>query len=429
MSNRYIKSEQLLERALQTIPLASQTFSKSITQYPRGISPFFISKGEGCRVWDVDGNEYIDFVNGLLSISLGYNDPDVNAAVKQQLENGVIFSLPHILEMEVSEMLVEMVPCAEMVRFGKNGTDATSAAIRLARAYTGKEHILLCGYHGWQDWYIGTTTRDLGVPQCVKELSHVFKYNDIDSLKSLFEKYKDKVAAVIMEPMALDWPEPGFLEAVKIVANDNGALLVFDEVITGSRFAKGGAQKLFGVTPDLASFGKGIGNGFPISAILGRRDVMEKMEDIFFSGTNGGETLSLAAAKVVLNKLSTTNVIEKLKSVGEYLLLGVNKLIKENQLQDIVSIKGHPAWTGLVFSDTSKYSNLEIKTLFLQECYKKGILTIGTHNISYAHSISDIEILLQVYADIFSMIQRAIYEENLTSLLEVEPLAPLFKVR
>jgi len=429
MSIRYKKSEELVERALRTIPLASQTFSKSITQYPRGTSPLFISRGEGSRVWDVDGNEYIDFVNGLLSVSLGYNDPDVNSAVQAQLKNGVIFSLPHVLEMEVAEMLVEMVPCAEMVRFGKNGTDATSAAIRLARAFTGSEHILICGYHGWQDWYIGTTTRDLGVPECVKKLSHVFKYNDTESLRILFEQYKNNVAAVIMEPMALEWPAPGFLESVKVLADENGALLVFDEVITGSRFAKGGAQKLFDVIPDLATFGKGIGNGFPISAILGRRDVMKKMEDIFFSGTNGGETLSLAAAKVVLNKLNTTDVIEKIKFVGEYLMQGVKKLISEYQLHDVIAIKGHPAWTGLIFSDASSFSANEIKTLFLQECYKEGILTIGTHNISYAHSIDDVDYLLSVYNQVFSMLHESLNEGNLVELLETEPLDPLFKVR
>lgn len=165
MSQRYQNSENLLEKALKIIPLGTQTFSKSKTQYPHGVSPYFIQKGNGSRVWDVDGNEYIDFINALASITLGYNDPDVNTAVKQQLELGTIFSLPHPIEIEVAEKITKLVPCAEMVRFGKNGSDATSGAIRLARAYTKRDHIIVCGYHGWHDWYIGSTSRNLGVPE------------------------------------------------------------------------------------------------------------------------------------------------------------------------------------------------------------------------------------------------------------------------
>ena len=176
MSTRYKLSEELLQRAEQTIPLGSQTFSKSKTQYPFGISPYFISRGKGSKVWDVDGNEYVDFINSLASVTLGYNDPDVTAAVRAQLEDGVIFSLPHRLEMEVAERIVDMVPCAEKVRFGKNGSDATAGAIRVARAFTGRDRVALCGYHGWQDWYIGTTARSLGVPQAVRDLSHSFPF-------------------------------------------------------------------------------------------------------------------------------------------------------------------------------------------------------------------------------------------------------------
>jgi glutamate-1-semialdehyde 2,1-aminomutase len=168
VSTRYKHSEALLERALKVIPLASQTFSKSLTQYPYGISPYFIARGQGSHVWDVDGNEYVDFINALASVTLGYNDPDVTAAVRKQLESGVIFSLPHPIEMEVAERIVAMVPCAEMVRFGKNGSDATAGAIRLARAHTGRERVAVCGYHGWQDWYIGSTARHRGVPKATR---------------------------------------------------------------------------------------------------------------------------------------------------------------------------------------------------------------------------------------------------------------------
>lgn len=212
---------------------------------------------------------------------MGYGDSRINEAVRKQLRLGTILSLPGKLEAEVSELIVELVPSAEMVRFGKNGSDATSAAIRLARAFTKRDHIVVCGYHGWQDWYIGSTTRDKGVPNAVSSLTHKFEYNNIESLASVFTTYKNRVAAVIMEPMNSTYPNPGFLEEVLRLTHQAGALLIFDETITGFRFAKGGAQELFGITPDLSTFGKGMANGFPLSAVVGRRDVMLEMEEVF----------------------------------------------------------------------------------------------------------------------------------------------------
>jgi len=250
----YSKSELFLERSLKSIPLASQTFSKSLTQYPRGVSPFFIEKGEGSKVWDLDGNKYIDFVNSLASVTLGYCDKDIDEAVQNQLKNGVTFSLPHALETKLAEKLIDIIPCAEKVRFAKNGTDATSAAVRIARAYTGKEHIAVCGYHGWQDWYIGSTTRDLGVPKAVKDLTHKFEYNNIESLEKIFQKFD--LACVIMEPMNIEYPKKDFLEGVKKITNKNKALLVFDETVTGFRYSLGGAQEFFGVIPDMATLEK-----------------------------------------------------------------------------------------------------------------------------------------------------------------------------
>src|SRR3990167_6285478 len=273
-SKRYKLSQQLHEKASKVIPLGSQTFSKSKTQYPYGVSPYFIKKGKGSHVWDADNNEYVDFVNALAAITLGYNDPDVTNAVKAQLEEGTIFSLPHELEMQVAEKIVEMVPCAEMVRFGKNGSDVTAGAIRLARAYTKRDHVAVCGYHGWQDWYIGSTARNLGVPKSTRDLTHVFTYNDIDSLNKIFKEYPDQVAAVIMEPMNTTEPLDGFLEKVRELTHKNGAVFIFDETITGFRYANGGAQEYFGVTPDLATFGKGIANGYPLSVLAGRKDIM-----------------------------------------------------------------------------------------------------------------------------------------------------------
>lgn len=428
-NNRYKQSELLLQRALNTIPLGSQTFSKSITQYPRGISPLFITHGKGSNVWDVDDNKYVDFVNALCAVSIGYADKDVENAVVEQIAKGVIFSLPSPLEMEVAELLVEMVPCAEMVRFGKNGTDATSAAIRLSRAYTGRDHILVCGYHGWQDWYIGSTARDLGVPEAVKELTHVFQYNEISSLEKIYQQYPEDIAAVIMEPMNVSWPQDDFLHKVKAISHAHGSVFILDETITGCRFAKGGAQELFNVIPDLATFGKGLGNGYPLSAIVGKREIMRYMEDIFFSGTFGGETASLAAAKTVLTKVRNGEVVGKLYKIGKKIMEGVQARIDEHGVGEFISISGHPTWSILSISDIGQYGGWEIKSLFLQEVFKRGILTIGTHNVSCAHDDDDVLQLISAYDEVFPLLKSAIANGSLLEQLEVEPLVPLFKVR
>jgi glutamate-1-semialdehyde aminotransferase len=423
----YSKSELFLERSLKSIPLASQTFSKSLTQYPRGVSPFFIEKGEGSKVWDLDGNKYIDFVNSLASVTLGYCDKDIDEAVQNQLKNGVTFSLPHTLETKLAEKLIDIIPCAEKVRFAKNGTDATSAAVRIARAYTGKEHIAVCGYHGWQDWYIGSTTRDLGVPKAVKDLTHKFEYNNIESLEKIFQKFD--LACVIMEPMNIEYPKKDFLEGVKKITNKNKALLVFDETVTGFRYSLGGAQEFFGVIPDMATFGKGMANGYPLSAVVGSDDVMKKVEDIFFSGTFGGETLSLAAANAVIEKYKQCNVINHLDEVGSYLLDKLSDLINDNDLSDVFYVSGHPAWSFLHIKEQENYTTLEIKTFFLQECFKRGILTLGLHNMSFSHTKEDIDRLLEVYLEVLPLIKKYINSKTLLENIHGEILKPLFKVR
>lgn len=427
--NRYQRSQELLKRALTTIPLGSQTFSKSKTQYPAGVSPYFITRGLGSRVWDVDNNEYIDFVNSLAAITLGYNDPDVTAAVRNQLDDGVIFSLPHPLEMQVAEKIVEMVPCAEMVRFGKNGSDATAGAIRLARAYTGRDHVVVCGYHGWQDWYIGSTTRNKGVPKATRELTHVFTYNDIDSLEALFKQRPDQIACVIMEPMNIAEPAPGFLEAVRDLTHKNGAIFVFDETVTGFRLAKGGAQEYFNVIPDLATFGKGLANGYPVSAIAGKAEIMRYMDEIFFSFTFGGEALSLAAALATLTKLDTQPIIPALWSQGRKVVAGAKELIERHRLETMLNIAGKDCWSFLLFRDCDGYSQWELKTLFLQEVFARGILVLGGHNMSYAHSDADITRLLTVYDEVFSILQEVLEKKTLGKWLRTEPLVPLFKIR
>jgi glutamate-1-semialdehyde 2,1-aminomutase len=425
----YRNSEAHLERAERVIPLASQTFSKSRVQFPVGAAPLFITRGKGARVWDVDENEYVDFINGLAAVNLGYADPDMNAAIEAQLQAGTIFSLPHPLECEVAELLVEMVPCAEMVRFGKNGSDATTAAIRLARACTSRDRVAVCGYHGWQDWYIGSTSRSLGVPEAVRELTHPFPYDDCNALAELLNQYPGEFAAVILEPVNSQEPGEGYLNSVREVTHQQGALLIFDETITGFRVARGGAQELYGVAPDLATFGKGMANGMPLSAVVGSAEYMRKMEDIFFSTTFGGETLSLAAAKAVLTKIKNAPVIERLNDLGKRLKQKLVNVIHTHQLQNILQLSGLPAWTFLTITKKERDVSMAIRAYLIQELCGRGFLSIGTHNISFAHTEDDVDRLCDAYDEILPKLCLALKEDELTNSLKGKPLSPIFSIR
>ena len=429
MSERYRRSEELLARAERTIPLGTQTFSKSKTQFPYGVSPFYAARALGSRLWDADGNEYIDFISSLCSVTLGYNDPDVTAAVGAQLEKGVIFSLPTELELQVAELVVELVPSAERARFGKNGSDATAGAIRVARAFTSRDRVAVCGYHGWQDWYIGSTARNRGVPAATRALTHRFDYNDLDSLDRVLREHPNEFAAVIMEPMNVAEPAPGFLAGVAELTRKNRAVLVFDEVITGFRFANGGAQELFGVTPDLTCLGKGIANGYPLSAVVGRADIMALMEEVFFSFTMGGEALSLAAAAAALTKLKREPVVDTLRRTGQKILDGTRERIARHGIGGFARTSGHPSWTFLQFVDMPNCSQWEIKTLFMQEVQARGILSLGTHNVTYAHSDDDVARLLRVYDEVFPILREAVEEGAMKQYLHCRPLEPLFRVR
>jgi glutamate-1-semialdehyde aminotransferase len=389
----------------------------------------FADHGEGGRLWDCDGNEYVDLVAALACITLGYRDEGVEDAVTRQLRSGTIFSLPHRVEAEVAERIVAMVPAAEGVRFGKNGSDATSAAIRLARAFTGRDRIAVCGYHGWHDWYIGSTARDLGVPGAVRELTSSFTYNDLASLHDVLGRHEGEFAAVIMEPMNSTWPEPGFLEGVRDAAHDAGALFVLDETITGFRFAVGGAQEEFGVTPDLVTLGKGLANGYPLSAVAGRADVMALMTDIFFSGTFGGETLSLAAAGAVLDRLGSTPILSELRATGTRLQSDVTGVIEGSGASEIISIGGHPTWHVLSFHDTPRHTQWELRTLFLQEMMRRGVLLLSTHNLMAAHDDADLAHVLESYAQVLRVLVDADAAGEVRSALECEVLEPLFRVR
>lgn len=426
--SRFLESERLLRLAEAVIPLGSQTFSKSRTQYPVGVSPFFASKGSGSYLWDVDGNKYVDLVASLAAVTLGYGDPEINKAVKRQLKKGVSLSLSSKLETVVAEKIIDLVPSAEMVRFAKNGSDATSAAVRIARYFTGRDHIISIGYHGWHDWYIGSTTRSMGVPSAVQALTLSARYNDLSHVENLFHEAKGDVAAVILEPMNSVDPAPGYLESLRNFCSSNNILLIFDEVITGFRFARGGAQELFGVTPDLSCFGKGIANGFPISVIAGRRKIMEGFKEVFFSGTFGGELLSLTAANVVLDKVRDNRVIPELYRVGQAIQQGLLSEISRNKYE-FVNLSGNPTWTFLNWTLSSDALQNKVKTYFLQEMFKRGILVLSTNNVTTTLSQKDISKILTAYAEVFEAISQALERDNLDALLECQPIVPLFKVR
>lgn len=426
--SRYLESERLLGLAESVIPLGSQTFSKSRTQYPVGVSPFFANKSSGSYLWDVDGNKYVDLVASLAAVTLGYGDPDINRAVKRQLKKGVSLSLSSKLETIVAEKIINLVPSAEMVRFAKNGSDATSAAVRIARYFTRRDHIISIGYHGWHDWYIGSTTRSMGVPSAVQALTLSARYNDLSHVENLFDKVKGDVAAVILEPMNSVDPTPGYLESLKNFCSSNNILLIFDEVITGFRFAKGGAQELFGVTPDLSCFGKGIANGFPISVIAGKREIMEGFKDVFFSGTFGGELLSLTAANVVLDKVREGRVIPELYRIGNAIQQGLMSEISHNKYE-FVNLSGNPTWTFLNWTLSSDALQNQVKTYFLQEMFKRGILVLSTNNITTTLSQKDVSKILTAYAEVFGAISQALERDSLDALLECQPIVPLFKVR
>ncbi len=424
---RLTRSEEYFARAEKVIPSATQTFSKGHTQFVRGVAPLFLQRAAGSHVWDVDGNEYIDFPMALGPIVLGHNDPDVDAAVRAQLADGIAFSLPHPLEVEVSELLTEIIPCAEMVRFGKNGSDATSGAVRVARAYTGRERIAACGYHGWQDWYIGATTRHRGVPAAVRELTHLFAYNDIASLDRLLDAHPGQFAAVIMEPVGVVEPVGGFLEQVAARARAHGAVLIYDEVVTSFRVALGGAMAHYNVTPDLACIGKAMANGFPVSAVVGRRDIMQVFDEIFFSFTFGGEALSLAAAKATITKLRDGAVIPHLWRQGRRLQDGYNALAGELKIDGLTRCIGLPPRTVLTFADRQGRESLAMKSLFQQEVVRRGILNAGGFNICYRHDDADVERTLAACREALTVLARAVTADDVEARLAGPVIQPVFR--
>jgi len=423
---RFEKSLSQFEKVMKIIPNGSQTFSKSHLQFTVGAAPLFVREGKGALLTDLDGNRFIDFTMGLGACLLGYAFEPVIKEIEATLKKGTTYTLPHHLEYDLAELLTQIIPSAEMVRFGKNGSDVTAAAVRLARAYTGREIVACCGYHGWQDWYIATTTRSLGIPEEVKKKTLTFQYNQIESLQACFDRYPGQIACVIMEPVSLESPQKNFLTKVKNLTNQNGALLIFDEVVTGFRFDLGGAQGYFNIMPDLSCFGKAMANGMPVSAIVGKRDVMKLFDEIFFSFTFGGETLSLAAAIATIHYIHEKRVVPSLWKQGEKLKEGIHQKIREKGLEGVLSLDGFPIRTVLNFKGEEKES-LKMKTLFQQECIKRGVLFTGGHNISLPHDDEKIERVLSVYDEVMEILKYTLEYRMLDEMIEGRPLEPVFR--
>lgn len=428
MKQRSLKQSQAyLKRAEALIPAQTQTLSKGPTQFVQGVAPVFLQRGKGSHVWDVDGNEYIDLVGALGPVILGYAYPAVDKAIRAQLKDGISFSLPHPLEVEVAELLTHVVPSAKMVRFGKNGSDATSAAVRIARTFTGREKLAQCGYHGWQDWHIAASERNLGVPKVLQEYVYKFTYNHLGSLEKIFAARGKEIAAVIMEPITADLPKDNFLQKVKDLAHKHGALLIFDEVVTGFRVALGGAQEYFKVTPDLSAVGKAMANGMPISAVVGRRDVMKAAEDTFFSMTFGGETLSLAAAVATINEMKAKNVIAHLWKQGKKLQDGANQEAKRLGIRNLIECKGLPPKSFFTFKDTGGKDSLLIKSIFQQEVLKRGVLFNGNHALCLSLTDRDVEQVLEAYAAALASVKQAEASGTPEKFVAGRPLQPVFR--
>jgi glutamate-1-semialdehyde 2,1-aminomutase len=421
------ESEVLYARAVHLIPAATQTLAKGPTQHVRGVAPLYLKRGRGCRVWDVDGNAYLDFTMAVGPLALGYCHPEVDAAVRAQLDDGITFSLMHPLEVEVAEEIAALVPGAERVRFSKTGCDVTSAAVRLARAFTGRSKVLCCGYHGWHDWYIGVTDRSRGVPPEVAGLTHTFAYNDLASVADALD---DDTACVILEPVTFERPRPGFLAGLAALCKARGALLIFDEMWTGFRSALGGAQELFGVEADLACFSKAVANGMPLSVLTGRAEVMDLLDrEVFFFTTFGGEALSLAAAKATLAVLKAHDVPGYLEALGEGLRDGYQRLTQDLGL-DFTRCVGLGCRTMVTFEQKGLARNadpLEMKSLVQQELIRRGILWSGFHNLSYAHGAHDVSTLLGAYDEALRVLKRALEEGSVRAALRGAPLEPVFR--
>ena len=421
MSGRFPRSEEWWRRAERVIPLGTQTLSKGPTQFVQGVSPIYLRRGLGSHVWDVDGNEYVDYPMALGPVLLGYAEPAVDDAIRAQLEDGITFTLMHPLEVEVAERIVAMCPGVEAVRFGKSGSDAVSAAVRAARAHTARDHVLVGGYHGWHDWFIGTTTRNRGVPAATRALATTFRFNDLADLARRFAEHSGNVAAVVLEPSGLEIPVDGYLGELIELAHRNGAIVIFDEVITGFRLAPGGARERYGVVPDLSCYGKALGNGMPVSGVGGSWDVMRAFEQVFYSGTHGGETLSLAAARAVLDLVADGKVLARIEKLGRRVLDGMGAAVQSQGVGDRVRVGGEPQRTVVAFAGDD---HLVVRS-WVQQCMAEaGVLFNGSMFVCGQHSDEDVDRALAVFDAALAVLAA---EGDVGGLLKGPPVQAVFR--
>ena len=423
------KSDQLYERAKKVIASGTNTFSRAPGVFPDGVSPKFLTRSYGSHTWDVDGNEYIDMVMGCGPVTLGHCHPVINDAIKRQLDRGTLFSMLNRLEVSVAEQLIDCIPCAEMVKFSKNGSDVCASSIKIARHITGRNIIFCWGYHGFADWYISTTDRNAGIPDEVKNLTKTFNYNDIDGLRDMFEKYKDQVAAVIMEPVIAEKPKDDFLQKVKELTHENGALLIFDEMISGFRFAMGGVGEYLGVTPDLAAFGKGLTNGMPLGVLVGKEKYMKEFDKVFLSSTYAPEALTLAAAYANIEFYKENNVIGKIWEKGIYLEKNFKNIIEKYNVEENVSLAGYPVRLMVNTHGSDGVQDPNLATLYQQEMFKHGVLCFsGVLMLSYSHTKQDLDLLISAFDEACKVIKMATQSNRMiTEFLEGVPGAPVFK--
>jgi glutamate-1-semialdehyde 2,1-aminomutase len=398
------RSRVLQDRLHELVPGGAHTFAKGSDQYPEGMAPI-LTRGRGARVWDVDGNEFVEYGMGMRSVTLGHAYEPVIEAVRAVLADGLSFTRPTEIELAAAEDFVATVPGADMVKFCKNASDATSTAVRVARAATGRELIALCRdqpYFSSQDWFVGTLPISAGVPDAVRSLVRTFGYNDLESLREVFDENPGSVACVVLEAAtSLAEPAPGFLAGVRALCDRNGAVLVFDETITGFRWAAGGAQSLYGVVPDLSTWGKAMGNGFPIAAIAGRSELMElgglatdRPRVFLLSSTHGAETVSLAAFRAVVRAYRESDPIATMERRGHELADGVMAAVAEAGVADHLDVAGRPSCLVFRTKDNTGAPSQSMRTLFLQELLVRGVLG-QSFVISAAHTTRDVEQTVQ----------------------------------
>jgi len=427
-------SKRLQKKAHDLIPGGCHTYAKGDDQFPEQ-APAFIVKGKGCHVWDPDGNEYVEYGMGLRAVTLGHAfEPVVNAAA-EAIRNGSNFTRPSLIESELAELLVDLIPSAEQVKFAKDGSTVITAATKLARAYTGRPMVAFCADHPFfsiNDWFIGNTEMAAGIPPEATSLTTTFRYNDIASVEALFDRYPGKIACVILEPERTTPPADGFLNKVQQLCRKNGALFVLDEMITGFRWHIKGAQHVYDLDPDLTGFGKALGNGFSVSALTGKRDIMElgglrtdKEKVFLLSTTHGAETHGLAAAIATINAYKELDVIDVLHRQGERLARGVNRVVDEMGLTGYVGVDGRPCNLVYFTCDQDKKPSQRFRTLFMQELIRMGVLGPSFVD-SYSHSDADIDHTIDAVGEALVTYKQAL-EHGVEKFLEGRPVKPAIR--